>query len=75
MLDSKPPWKKDSSSKIMDDHDYWMVIENLLGWQLFGFTHKASASYATDKYSNIRLTGKQRDDIVNAIMERVNKNG
>jgi hypothetical protein len=48
---------------------YWKELEKLLGWKVYAFTYKDSASYDTGGkyYSTVQLTGSQRDDIVGAI--------
>jgi hypothetical protein len=55
--------------QIEEDLAYWQELADLLGWKVYGFTFKNTASYQTGKdlWNTIQLTGGQRDDIVKAI--------
>jgi len=55
--------------QLQEELEYWQELETLLGWKLYGWTFKNSASYDTGGlyHSSVTLTGKQRDDIVRAI--------
>lgn len=48
---------------------YWNELADLVGWKLYGFTYKNSASFDTGGlyHNTIQLTANQRDDIVRAI--------
>jgi hypothetical protein len=54
---------------LEEDLAYWNELANLLGWKVYGFTYKSSASFDTGGmyHSTVQLTGYQRDDIVRAI--------
>lgn len=52
---------------ILKDEEYWVELEELLGWRLIGFSYRLTATYVDKQGRSVNLTGQQRDDIVGAI--------
>lgn len=64
-------YSKAEVAQIEADLAYWQEIERIIpNWHVYGWTRRRSVSIETGDGSSIQLTGKQRDDIVEAFKRR-----
>jgi hypothetical protein len=53
--------------QLFADQAYWSDLGDALGWRMYGWTGRLTASYITSQNSSVQLTASQRDDIMAAI--------
>lgn len=63
---------RSEEAALLAERDYWLELEEALGWTLYGWTYRQRASFITPgQYAGgtdtIQLTGRQRDDILKAL--------
>ena len=70
-----PEWEQEDLDRMEADLRWWQVLETYIPqWRIYGWTYRQSASIETNydpegaRYgSSLQLTGKQRDQIVEAL--------
>jgi hypothetical protein len=54
---------------VKADHRYWQAIEKILPWKVYGFTFRKHASFFTNQWDLLTITGEQRDQIIAALKQ------
>lgn len=66
---------KKEIAQIQSDHEWWSEFGSLLGWKLYAWTFRRVADFADARNITVSITGRQREDILDAIRRAALANG
>lgn len=65
--------KANERARIVASYDEWSALGHALGWTLFGWSDYRSASFFDAGNNSVRISGRQRDDILTVISSAANE--